>query len=311
MTMKQVKCADCAIEYSANETFNVSGKVVCRACAEKILADKDLKTKPVVERQTDPTICVKCGKDNGRIDFHAVAGLPACPQCESLIRNRPFPQWIKVAMVAVVGLVIFSFAWNMRFIRAYIDIRMATKHASTGAIEKAAEYMNKASAYVPEDKNLHVLSNFYAGISLLQREKWNQAIEKFSCCSNTADPGLQTGISDGITRSKIGLAFENKDYDGFLRLAMQMNNAHPNDQTYIGQVASAYACKYAQSGEQSFKITALEWLEKAKKLTTTENEVYAFDEYDQRIQHRLYTREIIDRKEFSRRFPNGWQQPKE
>ncbi|MBM4164765.1 MAG: hypothetical protein FJ222_10060 [Lentisphaerae bacterium] len=309
--MKQSKCADCALECSVNQTLKVAGKVVCIACAEKILSDKNLKTKPIVEHQTDPTICVKCGKDNGLIDFHAVAELPVCPQCESFIRNRPFPLWIKVAMTVVGGLVVFSFAWNVRFIKGYVQLKASHKFLNTGDIEKAATSLNAAATCIPERKDLRAVACFYEGAVLMRQEKWDQAIARLNSCGGSLPSQLRPTVEESIINAKIGIAFDTKDYNAFLDLAMQVQNKHPDDSTFAGQIASAYACLYAQSGDEQFKKRALESLEKAGTASRTTNSPEYFESYQQRILHRLYTREVIDHKEFARRFPNGWRQPKE
>lgn len=309
--MKQITCADCALEFSVNQTLKVAGKVVCNACADKILSDKHLKTKPTVEQQTDPTICVKCGKDNGRIDFHAVAGLPVCPQCESSVRNRPFPQWIKVAMIVVGGLVVFSFARNMRFMKGYVQLKASHKFLDAGEIEKAAASLNAAATCIPERKELRAVACFYDGAVLMRQEKWDQAIARLNSCGGSLPSHLQPVAEESIMNAKIGIAFDSKDYDGFIDLAIQVQNKHPDDTTYAGQIASAYACKYAQSGDEQFKKQALESLEKAGAASRKTNSPEVFENYKQRILHRLYTREVIDHKAFVSRFPNGWQQPKD
>jgi hypothetical protein len=79
---------------------------------------------------------------------------------------------------------------------------------------------------------------------------------------------------------------------------------------YLGKatLASAWACKHAQTGEPAFRERALECLEEAAKMAQGDPQ---FTEYEDRIRHRLDSREIITRDEFQRRFPNGWKQQKE
>jgi hypothetical protein len=214
-------------------------------------------------------------------------------------------------MVAVIGLVIFSFAWNMRFITAYYHIKTSHKLADAMKIADAAAHMKAASACIPEVKDIRIMACFYDGLALTYQEKWSQAIERFNSCGSALSPELRTAIEDNVINAKIAIAFDNKDYDGFLNLAMQQQNKHPDDSTYAGQVASAYACKYAQSGDEQLKKQALESLEKAGMASRKIKSPEDFENYKQRILHRLYTREVIDHKEFARRFPNGWQQPKE
>ena len=64
-------------------------------------------------------------------------------------------------------------------------------------------------------------------------------------------------------------------------------------------VASAIACKYAVSGDEKLKAEATDLLAKARALP---HEEASFKEYEERILHRLNTREVIDRKEYNRRY---------
>jgi hypothetical protein len=74
----------------------------------------------------------------------------------------------------------------------------------------------------------------------------------------------------------------------------------------MGLIASAYACKYAVTGNEQFKQQSLEFLKKAKIISEQQGRLNDFEEYEDRILHRLETREIISRKEFIQKFPNGW-----
>ncbi len=103
--------------------------------------------------------------------------------------------------------------------------------------------------------------------------------------------------------SSAGAAFDNKDYDEFRRIAETMAKEQPNDAASLGRLASAYACQYALHGDPDMRKAAEAKLEEAKKLN---DKAFQADNYEERIRHRLATREIIDAKEFGRRFPHGW-----
>jgi hypothetical protein len=102
--------------------------------------------------------------------------------------------------------------------------------------------------------------------------------------------------------AEIGAAFDRKDYDTMVAKSEEWVRRNPMDLRALAVVASACACKYAASGDESFKAKALEALAVAAAIRG----VKEFDELRQRIQHRLQTREIITLQEFRRRFPNGW-----
>jgi hypothetical protein len=102
-----------------------------------------------------------------------------------------------------------------------------------------------------------------------------------------------------------GAAFEGGDYDRFLQLAQQHFKLKPNPMT-AGAVASAFACKYAKTGEQAYREQSEAMLAQAANDVKNDPEAQkAYDEYAERIRYRLKSREIIDTDEYNRRFRAG------
>jgi hypothetical protein len=106
---------------------------------------------------------------------------------------------------------------------------------------------------------------------------------------------------------QISQAFDRKDYDAFLQLSEGYWKDHPESAIAAAGVASALAAKYATTGDESYRQKSEEMLEKARPLAHTDEEVKAYQEYAERIQYRLKTREIIDKPEYDRRFRPGQQ----
>jgi ADP-ribosylglycohydrolase len=104
--------------------------------------------------------------------------------------------------------------------------------------------------------------------------------------------------------AQIGIAFHRRDYDEFARLAQQVSRENPRSAAAAAEVASAYACKYAVTGDPSMRQAALDSLEQARKLKRPNDA--GFPEYENRIQHRLATRMILSRAQFVQQYPNGW-----
>jgi DNA-directed RNA polymerase subunit RPC12/RpoP len=325
--VRKAKCDKCGGEFQTNETLLVSQSVVCPACADSIFAQEKIPADQV-QRQTDPTICVGCGTDNGDTDLEKLAGLPVCPQCEALYRNRPFPVWVKAALVGMVILVVSALAWNSRFIRAYYDLRCfgSTMAAlawnsrfirayydlrcfgstmAAGDFERGAAYFISASERVLENTDLQIYARFYKGILLLNRDKSAEALELLESCRGKVD--ADSGLDGLIMQAQVGVAFDGGDYDEFLRLALEMDQKQKSDPISAGRVASAYACKYAETEDEQYKIKSLEALDRARTMSSSVPEYGEyFAEYEPRILYRLHTREIISRDEFYERHPNGW-----
>ena len=145
----------------------------------------------------------------------------------------------------------------------------------------------------------------YEGLLLLNQDKSADALKKLESCRGRV--AEESGLDDLILNAKVGVAFDQGDYDEFLRLALHMSEKRKDDPTYTGQLASAYACKYAETQDEQYKIKSLAMLECARTLAMTnpQHQTYHAD-YEQRILHRLHTRQIIKRDEFNKRYPNGW-----
>jgi hypothetical protein len=287
-----------------DEALKVRGVLVCVACAESIFKNEKIQRNQV-QKQIDPTICIGCGLDNGDADLAMLGQLPVCQACETLFKNRPFPGWIKGALVAMVILVISILAWNSRFIRAYYELRCFASEMAMGDLQRGAPHFISASRLVPENVELQTYGAFYEGVLLLGQDKSAEALKLLQSCVGRV--AAETNIDELIMDAKVGVAFDQGDYDQFLQLALEMDAKHKDDPVYAEQLASAYACKYAETQNEQYKIKSLAALDRSKTLVSLKPEFQTFyADYEQRILHRLYTREIISRNEFQKRYPNGW-----
>ncbi len=307
--MRNTICDDCKQTFNISETFKISEQTLCRSCAEKLLQSRKDIPKEQIQKQTDPTVCVNCGKDNGDTELPKLAGLPACEQCITFFRNRPYPMWIKVTMVVLAAIVAFSFVWNWRFVKAYIDMRKSITTMQSGDIETTARLFRSAAAKVPEARGLSAMAYFYEGAILLKNNKPADALKLLNACKADLSPNWP--VDELIANAQIGVAFDSKDYDKFLELALKMIAKYPDSPAYLSQVASAYACKFAVTGDEPFKLLSLNFLQKAKTLSLQQGSLADFEIYEDRILHRIETREIISIDEFNKKFPNGWKLKKE
>jgi DNA-directed RNA polymerase subunit RPC12/RpoP/tetratricopeptide (TPR) repeat protein len=107
----------------------------------------------------------------------------------------------------------------------------------------------------------------------------------------------------GLLLMKGGDAFERKDYDTFLSAQRQALALLPDQPRLMAGVASALACKYAVTGDIAFRAEAESLLARAQSLAEgSPEEEASYDEYAERIRHRLTSRVIIDKAEYGRRF---------
>ena len=100
-------------------------------------------------------------------------------------------------------------------------------------------------------------------------------------------------------------AFERKDFDKFLEIAERQWRQMPNASS-AGMLASALACKYAITGDTGFKQRSEEMIAKAMQMVQGNPESMAsLQEFIERNDYRLKSREIITKTEFDKRFRSG------
>lgn len=337
--MRTNTCQACGKTLPVNDTFTVFGRTLCKECAEASLAGKteDQVPEGAVHRNFDPTVCSQCGRDYGQKELATVAGLPACPGCRNKFVYRPFPVWVQISLAAVLLLAGIEMARNWRLFQAYIEIPRAHKAMEEGDIEKASALFASAAAHVPESHELATEEMFCRGLCLMRKGNYTQAQDVMLKCRTRlpaqdqsaldtwlaicrAQEAMQrkdyaqarqivsgmhragkvgTVIDELLDGIEIAIAFDAKDYDKFLAIARKTESQAPADAQSAAQVASALACKYAVTGQETFKQECMNQLAKARELS---KENAAFKEYEERILYRLKTREIIEKEEYDRRF---------
>ena len=298
--MRKTTCLKCAAEVPLGESFGVFGNnPMCEKCANEDLAGHDPKTlvPGSVTRNTDPSVCSRCGTDWGSASLATVGGAPMCSKCVVFVRNYPFPRWIKMSAAAVAALVALSFVLNARYFLAYADVRSAGRLMEAQKVDEAAQLMTRAAGRVPGVADLASAAAFYRGVSLLSHDKSAEAERELVAARATFenDPMYQ----QVLLGARIGVAFDRHDYDAFLQHSLALLELDPKSARSLAGVASAYACKYAVTGSEEFRVQSLDYLSRAKQIGDPEE---AADDYFARIQHRLSSREIITAEEYRRRF---------
>jgi hypothetical protein len=304
--MKQLVCEQCGQSRPMNETYRVFGRELCEECANRELQryPEGAATAADVQSHVDPTVCRNCGADGGIRELARVAGLPVCDDCEQHFRYRPFPMWIKLSLAGLLAFACVAFIHNWRFFAGYLEMRRAGKALSEGDITTAAALTASAAERVPEAKELRDLADCFNGMELLRQDRCADAVPLLQRCARRFPAGSHWHqmANDFLLTAEAGVAFDNKDYDGFLAKSTEILRRQPNEEMAKAGVASAYACKYAATGDEAHKREAMRYLEQA----TQQSKDPGIAEYRQRILFRLHSREIIDKQEYDRRFPQGW-----
>jgi hypothetical protein len=88
-----------------------------------------------------------------------------------------------------------------------------------------------------------------------------------------------------------------------VKTSQELVEMHPGEKRFALALASAQACNFAAHGNEEARRSAQAQLPgEEERATLSEDEKMVVN----RIEHRLATREIINRKEFARRYPQGW-----
>jgi hypothetical protein len=102
-------------------------------------------------------------------------------------------------------------------------------------------------------------------------------------------------------------AFDRKDFAAGVRASEQAAALAPAVLMVQAAWASSLAAQYASTGDESFARQSRERLAAAHALSKSDEDRAALAEYEERIQYRLRTREIIDKKTYDARFRKGKQ----
>jgi len=289
-----------------NETLQVFGQALCASCAEAHVERLEAPIAPeAVVRQFDPTVCGFCQADGGAEEWaQQVAGVPACLDCEQYLRRRPFPGWVKLAFAVLVMLAVISVVHNWHFVLAHVENLQARRAFKEGDVARGMALMESAAERVPEIPEMAAIANIMRAQRLMAEEKSAEAVALLRGSIGAAPPPLQAFHARALLNAEMAVAFDQKDYDTFLDKSKEFLKRVPDDPMSAGSVASAYACKYIVTGNDAFKQEALGYLEKARGLAKGHDP--AWRDYEERLQHRLETKEIISQQEFRKRFPQGW-----
>ncbi len=284
-----------------NEALNISGVTYCTACAEATFTTEASLKGKIIEREADPTICASCQGDFGVQVLDTIAAYPVCSECKIKIKKRTFPLWVKAFFAAVLLLVVCSFSWNWRYYRGYQYIQRSKEALNKSDFASASRLVSMAGQQVPESEEVKVMSDYISGIDLLTREKSDSALVLFNKCKDKLPPDYN--IQALINTAMAGDCFDKKEYNCFLTSSLANLDIDSSAAAAWATVASAYACLYAQNGQDSTRKAAYKYLERAKSIDSlTEDSKF----YYNLIEYRIYSRQIIRRQEFIARFPGGW-----
>lgn len=300
--MKKLVCSVChEPDKPMDDTIKVEGHIFCIPCFDKHFTDESKLEGKQIEKELDPTICAKCTKDFGENELDKISIYPVCDDCKIEIKNSTFPTWVKAFLAAVAIITLTGFIWNWKFYTAYENINDLNVLVEEGDYTAAASLMTETSDIIPQVENVKILAAYYKGIDYLQKDESALAMAEFDICKSVLPP--EYGARNMWQQAKIGVCFDNKDYQGFLDASLAIIEEDKSQPISLTAVSSAYACLYIDKNEEIYKQQSEAYLEHAKMIDDTSAEM---KNYYNRIEHRLHSKTIITGEAFLEKFPNGW-----
>jgi hypothetical protein len=350
--MRRATCSQCGVSGALQTYFAYHNQIYCQNCADLLKFDTVPGAKPVA--LIDPTICTRCGADNGDDEYPRLGALPFCHNCHAYVEANPYPIWLKAGLAALLVLLVVALAHGRRYFSAGRQMYIGEKLVDEGKYSEAVPHLKLTVQIAPgSDKAVLLLakaallsgdpdtaseavrghgngqgfdqdSDVQEVESLFKRskaamDKANKAIELVQQSGKGTEAAAlmhqavteypeMKALKDLMLSFDAGAAYEKKDYDQFVARSEQYVKAEPNSPGAAGELASAYACKFAVTGDPAWKQKAEDLLEKSRQLSQSPDDQKAFEEYAERTRYRLSSREIIDKVEYDRRFRAGTKQ---
>jgi hypothetical protein len=299
-------CSKCKTDYGSTELARVGGAPFCATCRDSLYA-RALPKWLTASMTAMIVLLVAAWLHNARffrtekaliqgerlVDKHQYAA--SVPLLEGVVKIAPNCEKC-VLLLAKSEMLIGNPNTAYKVLQAH----------KNGSFEKS-----------PLTNELDVIANRIAAahekykqaLELDKKHQWEEAAQKMRAAASQYPE--QVELEMAAESMEEGVPFEQKDYDGFLKITEAHWQRGPQTFLRAGSVASALACKYAITGNETFKTRAEEMLEKSKGLVTTPDDMKVFTEYEERIRYRLKSREIIDTDEYNRRFRPQLAQEKE
>jgi hypothetical protein len=149
--MRKAKCTACDTAVPLASSYKVEDSVYCEPCAnQKFNELKAYGRTPRVATVLDPTICSKCGLDNGNSELPVTAGLPLCMPCAQAVMERPFPGWLKASLAALFVLLFVALWHGKPYFKAGKSLVVGERMVDHGRYADAIPYLESVVESAPQ-----------------------------------------------------------------------------------------------------------------------------------------------------------------
>lgn len=117
--MLRSECEQCKSSQPKQSMFRVNSRLLCEPCANTAVSEIKKKNEPLsVTHETDTTVCQVCKADFGSTVLPLIGNVPICDNCGTQLRNRRFPQWLKLSLAGLIALLVVALVHGIPYFRA-------------------------------------------------------------------------------------------------------------------------------------------------------------------------------------------------
>ncbi len=155
--MRHATCSQCGKSGPMGSYFVYGNQIYCPDCKEFLRFETVPGASPAA--LLDPTICARCGADNGNSEYQRLGALPFCQTCHSYVSAHPYPAWLKAGLFALLALLVVALVHGRRYFSAGRQMYIGEKLVEEGKCAIAVGHLKQTVQVAPgSDKAVLLLA---------------------------------------------------------------------------------------------------------------------------------------------------------
>src|SRR5262249_9511036 len=140
-------------------SFSADGWTYWESCVQTAAREaKDSGQARTFVRNVDGSVCALCGTENSSgADFVYRKKLPFCEKCGPRVEKWPYPNWLKLSLVALVLLLIVSLVYGRKYFHAGREMYLGERLVSETKYAEAEPHLKEAVRIAPNSEKAVLL----------------------------------------------------------------------------------------------------------------------------------------------------------
>ncbi len=149
--MQEATCCACGLSGPPRSFYSLNGKTYCEPCVWKASKQAAARNEPAeyVSLGYD-TACARCGKDSGTVVLSKVGDAPFCAECQQVVYDWPYPQWLKASLAVLLVLLVVALVHGRKYFAAGNSLYRGEKLAELHDYERAVPYLKTTVDVAPQ-----------------------------------------------------------------------------------------------------------------------------------------------------------------